>query len=390
MISINKKLGYYTCNNQEFDSKLQALMYSTVAKKDVAWYFNNQTFDNYAWHVEPTLSLDALYDIRARQIRERYDYVIISYSGGADSHNIVESFIRQGLHIDEIVTNWSLDASEKFLVLDPRETSAWNNNAEFKLNTVHKLNYIKNACPRTKITFNDTSRALVDSFLNAKDASWVKKKREVVNANGTNNYNYVYFSELRKQFDKGQRIGLILGIDKPKVKIVDKKFYLFFTDTTANIASVQDHIEEYPNAETVFFYWDSDCVDLLCKQAHIVLSYIRTAPNVKQLWNDSNPPDGKVDSPIRDLRERVLRNVIYTTWDNNSFQVTKATRGMDSELDYWFSRGWQGTNEYQIWQDGINYLCQRLGNYVYYDPSGIPIGTKMFFSKSHYIGDVDA
>ena len=199
-----KKLGYYTCAGLEFESKIQAMVHAATVKKEIVWHFNDDVFDKHNWSDEPESTLDQLYNQRARQIREEYDYVILSFSGGADSFNVLESFLRQGLLIDEIITNWSLDISEKFLVYDKAERSPWNNNAEFKLNTVDKLEYIRNVSPRTKITILDTSKTLIDGLLTADDASWTQSKKEVLNANGANTFNYIYFDDIRKRFDKFQ------------------------------------------------------------------------------------------------------------------------------------------------------------------------------------------
>ena len=106
---IDKKLGFYVCNGQEFSSKIRALLYSNEVNKPVEWMFNDRVFQSYDWTVEPIETLDELYDHRAKQLRSQYDYVILSYSGGADSHNILMSFVRQGLHIDEIITNTSIN-----------------------------------------------------------------------------------------------------------------------------------------------------------------------------------------------------------------------------------------------------------------------------------------
>lgn len=100
-MNINPKLGFYTCNGQTFDSKIQAYLYGAQVKQRVEWDFNNELFRKHDWTVEPEETLDQLYNARARQLREQYDYIILSYSGGADSHNILMSFIRQGLHIED-------------------------------------------------------------------------------------------------------------------------------------------------------------------------------------------------------------------------------------------------------------------------------------------------
>jgi hypothetical protein len=379
---VNKKLGYYTVAGKEFESKFQAMMLSQFSKKPLTWHFNDEVFDNYTWTVEPELTLDQLYDQRARQIREQYDYVILAYSGGSDSNNILESFIRQGLLIDEIVTNWALDASEKFLVYNESERSSWNINAEFKLNCVERLNYIRKVCPQTKITVNDTSRALVDAFLTADDASWIQDKKEVVNANGTNNYNFTYFKEIRKRFDQGKSIALVLGVDKPRLRITDDQLHLFFIDKIANIISCQEHIRDYPNAHPVYFYWDPDSCDILCKQGHMVLQWLKINPQYRYVWESTNL------QTIRQTQEELMRSLLYTTWDSNRFQVKKSINDWDSELDYWFSRGWQGTREHKIWKDGLDYIKDRIEDFVRYNDDRSVYGTVPMFSKPHLIGSV--
>ena len=70
----NPQLGYYSCNNLFFNSKIEACIYGTAHKQPVKWHFNDDIFDNYPWHIEPAETLDELYDRRAREIREKYDY----------------------------------------------------------------------------------------------------------------------------------------------------------------------------------------------------------------------------------------------------------------------------------------------------------------------------
>ena len=110
--------GYYICDGKRFDSKIRACIYSTEFKKPIQWMFHQDIFSTYPWWIEPQETLDELYDKRARELREKYDYIMLSYSGGADSHNMLQSFIRQGLHVDEIITNHVTDATKSVTVLN--------------------------------------------------------------------------------------------------------------------------------------------------------------------------------------------------------------------------------------------------------------------------------
>jgi hypothetical protein len=379
---MNKKLGYYLVDDgTEFESKIQALIYANTDAKGVSWIFNDAVFNKYDWSVEPELTLDQLYDQRAREIRDQYDYVVLSYSGGSDCNNILESFLRQGLFIDEIITNWALDANEKYIVHDVTEKSSWNNMAEFKLHTSARLDYIKSKSPNTRITFNDTSNLMLSTLLTAGDGSWVETKNDVINLTGANNFNGVHFIEVRKRFDKDKRIAYITGIEKPRIRIIDNKLYIYFIDKAASIAPVNEHLTEYPNAENVFFYWAPECCNLICKQAHSVLKFIKANPQHVQTFENMTYVN------IRRIQEILLKNIIYTTWNNNWFQVEKPLSDWGCEFDYWFTKGMAGSKEHSIWLDGVRYLIPRIGIFLN-KIDGTIRGTRPFVSKFHYIGNI--
>jgi hypothetical protein len=378
-----KKLGYYTCNGIEFGSKIQAMIYANPRNLDIQWHFNNEIFDNFKWDIDPILTLDQLYDQRSRQLREQYDYIIISYSGGSDSNNILESFIRQGLHIDEVITNWPLDISDKFLDYSGKEKSSWNNKAEFKLNTTARLQYIRDKCPRTKITINDTSRVLLDGVLPKDDSpSWVENQNDIVNITGVSNYSLTYFKEVRETLDKNKKIAYLIGVDKPRLYIEKDKLYINFSDKTANIVPVNNHLEEYPNVYPILYYWDPDCVELLAKQAHVVLNCLNSDSRYLDIWRSMNPN-------IRTLHEELLKFIIYpSTWSKNYWQTTKATKDWDSELDYWFTRGMQDTREFETWKNGIKYLVPKISNFLVKFGNGVIWGSKEYTTKKYFIGDI--
>lgn len=380
---MDKTLGYYTCNGMDFESKIHALQHSTTTHQSVEWHFNRWEFDQHNWAIEPPETLDQLYQRRARQIREQYDYVIVSFSGGSDSWNIMRAFMDQGLLVDEIVSNWALDASSKYIVLDSKQHDSWNNVAEYHLNCVERIKEIQSRSPATKITVNDTSQALIDTFLTADDASWTATKREVLNPTGATNYNYKYFSDVRKQFDRDKKIAIVLGQDKPKLIIKDNQLFLYFTDKTTNLTSVQEHLAEYPNCHTLFFYWSPESCDMLTKQAHVILRAINQSPRLAAVFSTT---DARVQ---RIIQEPMLKRWLYSTWDTNWFQVHKAQGDWNSTLDHWFTRGWAGTREHAVWQAGIQHVTSSLdAKYLAKDKNGTVNGTVPFTSPCYHIGTV--
>jgi len=360
---MNKTTGYYTVGGIEFESKITACLFASKTNQQVKWHFNEEIFSKYPWHIEPELTLDQLYDKRSRELREQYDYIVISYSGGADSHNIVQSFIRQNLHIDEILVNTMTEGNNNFMPISVENKSAHNASAsEHVLQTIPRLKELYNLLPKTKITVVDLTKFLFSFFNDFGDASWVETKREALNPLNVTRYNYLYFSEVRKKFDKDKKIAIILGVEKPRTYINTKNnnFYIRFNDRAANVVSVGDFIKDYPNSAVEYFYWSPNAVDILCKQAHVIKKWIDVNPQYKDFWLG----DKLTKEVFRIVHERLLRSILYTTWDQNWYQADKSTKDWYSEFDTWFINGQVGSKSHQIWSEGIEYVKNNASGFI--------------------------
>lgn len=377
---INKDLGYYLCGGIEFSSKVDACIYAKVVGKPIEWIFHNNIFKNYSWDIEPEETLDQLYDKRARELREQYDYLILSYSGGSDTNNILESFIRQGLHIDEIVTNHISDATKSTTVLDPSVTNSWNFGAEHQLQAVPRLKYISEKLPKTKITVLDVSQVVLNSMNVFDDVDWVLHRNDHLSIGQLFRYNYFHFDSIKKQFDKNLKICIIVGLDKPKLVIrQDNTFWIYFPDSVVNITTINDFNSDYTNLKTELFYWSKDTLPMLAKQAHTVKRWLDQNPKQQQYWKSST------FATVRTHQEKLLRPLLYSTWDNNWFQVDKSTSWFNTEFDTWFKNNQDMTREFQMWKRGIDYLEEQLPEYIVYDANGNADGMKSF-KHEYFVG----
>jgi hypothetical protein len=381
---INKKLGYYTVNGIEFDSKIKALTYATQNNSTPEWHFNDNEYQSYDWTIEPALTLDQLYDQRTRQLREKYDYLILSYSGGADSHNILMSFIRQGLHLDEIVVNTMEKGNKKSTTLSANNVQATNAAAEHDLQTVPRLKEAAKLMPNTKISICDLTDYLFDYLEGVGDESWVFDKREGLNPAGMTRFNYLHFLDIRRQFDKDKTFGIIMGIEKPRCFIHKNRFVLSYSDRATNITTVAEHFKEYPNSTIEFYYWSPDALDIQCKQAHTIKKWLEAFPQYRDYWDAEKGMDF---TTIRLVHERLLRTVLYTTWDNNWYQADKALGDWYSEFDQWFFDDYKDTKAAHIWKAGIDYVTDSLSKYIKVDESGKVDGLSVF-SRRYLIGEV--
>lgn len=359
---LNEITGYYTCNGVKYSSKIKACIQGTILKKPVQWHFNDEIFDRYPWNLEPTLSLDQLYDKRARELREKYDYIILSYSGGSDSNNILEAFLRQGLFIDEIVTNVMHDRNS-ITILDKSCVDSWNESAEYYFQTMPRLKHVENVSPKTKITVVDISNHVFQFFDRIGDENWLEYTRERLNVTGLLRNNFLHFKEIRNTFDKGKKIAVVLGIEKPRTYVKDGMFKLMFVDKAMNISTVEEFFTDYENTGVEYFYSHPDCADMICKQAHTIKHFLEKNPEWLYRWSPRS--FSHFNKMHRLIHERALRNIIYTTWhDDVYWQANKSTLDWYNQFDTWFYKDYRNTKEYRIWEAGLKHVKENAKDYI--------------------------
>ena len=358
----HKELGYYICNGKVFSSKIHACIYAQQEKKPLEWVFNNDVFDNFPWHIEPEETLDQLYDRRAKQLREEYDYICLAFSGGGDSNNILEAFLRQGLFIDEVVTN-VMDNKNNLTTVNSLQMNNWNEGAEYKLQTEGRLKRLRKLSPNTKISVIDLSQGLFDLFNQYGDEGWITNTRERMNPSGFMRHNFLHMKEIRKRFDKDKKICMLLGIEKPRTYIKGNTFKMCFSDKAVNIATVAEFIGDYTNTAIEYFYWHPAAAPIIAKQCHVIKRFLEHNPKYIKFWK---PKDiSEIWTNHRKYHERILRDLIYpTTWQKHFWQSDKSTKDWYSEIDDWFWKSHKHTKEHAIWRAGLDYVATNASQYM--------------------------
>ncbi len=343
-------LGCYTVGDYTTYSKLEALEVSVKTGQRFDWYFNDHVFSQYDWSIDPPGNLEFWYAERARQLRNKYGYLILMYSGGADSSNILHIFIKNNIFIDEIVTT---------VVLSETSNSQHSEvNHEVTVTALPKLKSLVENNPtyaHTKLTVIDGGPWLANGGLNdfnGKDY-WYNQSNYYFNPWGRINANiwdiYPRFRALSEQY----HTALIYGVDKPIVRIREGKFYATFCDAMpSGIYAVSRMFKADPTENVECFYWTPDLPLLAIKQAHTVLNYVKNvSPNLiddhlLKAWDPLSPKpqnginqNGYLKWQHEDrgyhLTQHGLDKLIYPGWDTSTIVTPKPTSAVFGSKDTW-------------------------------------------------------
>jgi hypothetical protein len=228
------RLGYYTVDGIRFNNKVDALIYGTAHKKQVNWIFNDRVFGQVPWEVEPAESLSELYKRRALQLREKYDYLVLNYSGGADSQNILDTFINNNIKLDEIICRWSV-AGETGLYQPSTVSRAANFHSEWDLTLKPAMEKISKEHPEIKIQFYDYT-ADATKFFNDDDPWYNMLNGAQFGPSHISRY-AIGLDRYQDMFvERGMRGCQIFGVDKPRIMFDDNTFYTYFLDIIGGTA----------------------------------------------------------------------------------------------------------------------------------------------------------
>lgn len=263
------ELGYYTVNGVKFANKISAILAAYPTNADIEWNYFDNSFTKINWLNEPLPSLDEMYKARALQIRENYDYVILRCSGGADSNNVLYTFLNNGIHIDEVVAEIPLSGLKNwdFNKDDIRQD---NSPSEFKYAQLPLLHEIATKYPKVKITMLD----MFEDMIAEGGDSIVDQCQDIINLYVRMQSKMERLPHVKDLAELGKRIAVVSGTDKPVLAVLpDGNVYTIIADQAVNVPSQPFKIP-YPNVDRVLFYWTHEMPELLAKMSHVVARQI--------------------------------------------------------------------------------------------------------------------
>jgi hypothetical protein len=238
------------------------------------------------------------------------------------------------------------------------------------------LRWIATNYPKTKITVHDYLPDMMDQQI---DESWLFKTHHYLQPSHQIKHNVTTSIDHRRLVDKGLRIAMVMGVDKPKLCIKDGKWFLYFVDSLAQRNNTT--VDDVNNVTTELFYWSPDACDIMAKQAHLIRQWFDLPMNLGLQHVVSWPNS---DYSLRTLFEQLIKPVIYPDYDFRTFQVAKSNNIFRAEMDSWFFKNMQGTTVYNAWQAGVDYMINNTHDrYLEHHKQGLV----QYLSPLYYVGE---
>lgn len=371
------KRGFYTVNGAKYYSKLQAIM-AAGPTGHLEFNFNDAVYGRANWATEPAESLDELYRRRAWQLRERYDHLVLCYSSGSDSTNILHTFLNNNIPLDEVFCYGPMSTTQGQGTVDSTTPGEYM----YREIDLIALPYLRELSKKHqfKVTVYDWSQDMVSGF---KDSDWVWTEVNARLGPSVLVRNRLHDSYAHLNLvDRGRRVAFIYGIDKPRVVLRDGGYYLAFLDLLLNqsvgmgaaaTGSVWDHDE--------FFYWTPDLPELLIKQAHVIRRYFEANPDKKVIIQDAHL--GSWRDEYRDVYYDIIKRLIYPTFNADIWQAKKNSNLTAPENDGWFWR--QDYEGRRHWLAGVDQVRKTLDQ-RWFNQGRVEQGFVGSWSRWHKIG----
>jgi hypothetical protein len=364
------QFGFYTVGlNFKTYSKLLAIEEMQRTGQHLEWHFNEHVFKSYNWKTEPTETLQELYRQRAQRIRDSYDYVVLWYSGGADSRCMLDAFISNDIKIDEIANFVSYEADrDRHSVL----------NEEIFYNALPHIDQILERYPDIKHRVVDISPIISDIYLRPDvKFEYIYNIKGIMSANSlARSYIREYVNEYKDIIDSGKRMCFLWGAEKPRLLKIDGAwntcFIDVFSETNLRLQSMDKlgYFDEW-------FFWAPDAAPIVAKQSHTLMKAMRAADVVPEmLSNQSGAHLPRADNG-RYLKNDIYHSLIYPGWQSDLVVAPKPQNLLLSERDNWFWSQNPDTNlAVKNAASGIKEMIRRVGDYWLNDTNDYTRGIK--------------
>jgi hypothetical protein len=350
---INASNGYWSVGEEIFFSKISAMIKAHSTKQRVKFHFNDHIYNTVNWNIEPQESLQQLYLQRALELRDQHDYLIILYSAGSDSTNMIKTFIDNNIKIDH-VASWGC------------KNHHWGDldlpNIEITKAGSEMIKKIINM--GIKFTFEN----LLDTEIFKKEfrtSDWAYRAGPTLSIGSVMKHLAVFqkkdYLELTK---KGKKVCFLWGMERARPQLIRGNYYLNFNDQILKNQSTASRSSPNYSIPHEYFYSgpDTTSTKILAKQAHLILNYCEknfTKQQIERILGQPKQEHLIGPDPHRELHMLVNDLIYPDTWDNKTFTVGKPAFDCMDKPSKPFLHD-KTTPEFKIWQGGVSDVLNNI------------------------------
>ena len=356
---LNSKYGCWVTlpSKKLFASKLDAVRYASQTEQSVYFYYHDHIWDNFDRALLGKIPLTTLYKERAQQLRDKYDHLVLHYSGGADSHNILHTFLTNNIKLDEICVKWPKPLRDgKFYTPNSADKSARNAVSEWDFAIKPTLDWLASNRPDIKITIIDYA-----SNLSQKLTLVEHIESKILSMN----FKRGGFATLAMWIDPSTEhnlshktipnTGHIFGIDKPILILKDSNICVQFMDvafdmTLMPVANSEGRVEG--------FYWTPDFPILALEQAYQTALNFKINKHLMPLIEPLNTLTPADMLKRFEDQGNLQKHILYKdSWNSNTFQTGKPNVAR-SDWYFWLYENKELESLRNNWIQASNNLLQ--------------------------------
>ena len=365
--------GHWSVGDKIFYVKREALEYaSSIPGAPVVYKYFNSVWENFDRKKLGKMALNELYRMRAQQIRDRYDWVTLNYSGGSDSHNILVSFLKNNIKLDLVYVNWPMKTvnNKKVYTANTQDRSASNILSEWDYAIEPTLKWLAANRPEVQVEIGDWSENLdekqynEDNFL-AASTYW---------GAGSLFRNLNESKITRQKVDQGLRVADVFGFDKPHL-------YLHPDDVTVSMFFHDAAFQTATNATGTFepFYWSPDFPELAFEMAYSNFQYYNAHPEERKYIRSS--PMRVSREVTNEFNNDLCRKLCYTdSWNLNTFQAGKPYAGTRTDRDFWIYELEDFRRLVDAWRYNHSGFLSKIAPKFFDEKGGLhPIRSQLFY-----------
>jgi hypothetical protein len=362
-----KKHGYYQVGNRVFNYRVRALQEATRTNQTAQWIFNNDVFSAMDWQTPLNVSLNEIYRVRAQQLRQKYDYLVLYFSGGADSTVVLQSFVNNNIKLDEIVVGWPVSQSQGTYTPNNTDTLARNMMSEWDYSIKPKLDWVAKYHPEIRITVCDILSDPKNNHFR-EDIVTLVDNHSFIGVNRNQALNQI----LQERTEIHPNTAGIVGTAPLECAIVnDQYLVVYFIDNAVSGFFKNDYYNNQYSRNVEFFFWSPDLPELVREQSHVMLNYLNANPESQKLLPVGKLTHNGVDlvyDPDLELRRIFKKKVLYPTWVE-TLQVDKPADviGFSAWQSWWhnndhsaeFVSSWESAVKNEISLIDVKYFSTR-------------------------------